>query len=248
MSEPGGMGRKAGGSLSKAQGGGRRRGRNNKIRSAPFPTRIHQPHHHPLQKAGEPCGHGENSADRTASPGPGASQPIRPTQYRQLRRDVRTPQPPYHVLKTKMVKSEQRNMKYEKNNSAHSSSAYRCEQRNFHKQKNKCNIPHTKANTPNKSGKLQTESELVPNCFRKPHKKPLTSAENVRNLKPNEDFFPKVEAEKEISYAGAKFSDPPSPSVLPKPPSHWMGRKGQHSDQCKEMMTFHLKTLLKVQL
>lgn len=94
--------------------------------------------------------------------------------------------------------------------------------------------------TPKKSS-----SSLLPRP--QEQKKPLLASTNVKiiNSPPTEDEHFK---DGEKIYAGAKFSEPPSPSVLPKPPSHWVGEnQPQQSNQSRELMTVHLKTLLKVQ-
>ncbi|CAK6980410.1 proline-rich nuclear receptor coactivator 1 [Scomber scombrus] len=77
-------------------------------------------------------------------------------------------------------------------------------------------------------------------------KKPLHASNNLKIF--NASLQPEYLKDGEKVYAGAKFSEPPSPSVLPKPPSHWVGEnEPQHSNQSREQMTVHLKSLLKVQ-
>lgn len=80
-------------------------------------------------------------------------------------------------------------------------------------------------------------------------KKPLHPNNNAKvvNMLPPE-ASPECLKDGDKVYAGAKFSEPPSPSVLPKPPSHWVGEnEPQHSSQSREQMSVHLKSLLKVQ-
>uniref|UniRef100_A0A3B4UR21 Proline-rich nuclear receptor coactivator 1 n=1 Tax=Seriola dumerili TaxID=41447 RepID=A0A3B4UR21_SERDU len=80
-------------------------------------------------------------------------------------------------------------------------------------------------------------------------KKPLHASNNLKTVSAAPaETAPEYLKDGEKVYAGAKFSEPPSPSVLPKPPSHWVGEnEPQLSNQSREQMTVHLKSLLKVQ-
>ncbi|KAI1897411.1 hypothetical protein AGOR_G00083020 [Albula goreensis] len=107
-------------------------------------------------------------------------------------------------------------------------------------------VPSTKRNDNSCRQKPSSPLEL----YRRGGKKPLNLVGNVNivNLCPTEPPTEESLKDNEKIYAGAKFSEPPSPSVLPKPPSHWVGEKAPlHSDNSREQMTVHLKTLLKVQ-
>ena len=86
------------------------------------------------------------------------------------------------------------------------------------------------ANTPSKASPLH---------------QPLLVSDNVTAAEATQEYL----KDGDKGYAGAKFSEPPSPSVLPKPPSHWVGEKKPEPECCsqsREQMTIHLKSLLKL--
>ncbi|XP_078504410.1 proline-rich nuclear receptor coactivator 1 [Lissotriton helveticus] len=165
----------------------------------------------------------------------GASEEPRGVHYKQRRKEV---------LKNKIGKLEKITVTHAQSNQ----SSHKCEQLNINRPKGKSNLPSVKTAFSKRNENDSIQDSTFYDILKKREKKPLHCADNLSEIQLKKvNIFSEL-SEKGISYAGAKFSDPPSPSVLPKPPRHWVGTTlVHHSDQCKELMASHLKTLLKVQ-
>uniref|UniRef100_H0XUA4 Proline rich nuclear receptor coactivator 1 n=1 Tax=Otolemur garnettii TaxID=30611 RepID=H0XUA4_OTOGA len=117
------------------------------------------------------------------------------------------------------------------------------EEPGMNRQKSKYNLP-TKITSTQRNGGNSWQNSDPSDRIHKQEKKPFKNNQNMKKI-----YFKKsaylAEVRPKEYYAGAKFAQSPSPSVIPMPPSHWIQSMNEDYSENGELMASQFKTLLK---
>ncbi|XP_067840996.1 proline-rich nuclear receptor coactivator 1 [Heptranchias perlo] len=218
-----------------------------KVRSSTSATLLQRhPHSRAQQQPGSQSGAGGTSTgEQTPPPSPSSSSAAATCSTAPV--DERKTEG--KVIKSNMGRSDQVIIQHTQFMYSVNKTEEYCQPLNTTKKRNKRNLPLKKTSIKRNEKNHNQNAPSLERCniLKKEGEKPIISGNHCKNLKLRKVGLKSVLGlQGDQNYAGPKFSEPPSPSVLPKPPSHWVGAHAEYPDESKEIMTVHLKTLLKV--